>query len=90
MSSRFSAAIAAGLALISLAIACWPGTALAGMLAYSAAVALYLAYLGVAGCASGVLLWPAVVLHIVLTALLLRSSMVRRVASRGDFDRNTM
>ncbi|MCC6473987.1 MAG: hypothetical protein IT514_09605, partial [Burkholderiales bacterium] len=38
-----------------------------------AAVALHLAYLGVADSASGVLLWPAVFLHVVLTALLLRS-----------------
>lgn len=55
-----------------------------------AAVALHLAYLGVADSASGVLLWPAVFLHVVLTALLLRSSTAHRVASQGDFDRNTM
>ena len=64
----------AGIALIALGIACWPGTPWAGMLTYSAAVTLYLAYLGVTGGSSGVLLWPAVVLHFVLTVLLLRSS----------------
>ena len=52
-----------GIALIALGIACWPGPPLAGMLTYSAAVTLYLAYLGFAGAASGILLWPAVVLH---------------------------
>ena len=62
----------AGIALIGLAIACWPGPPPAGMLAYSALVALYLAYLGFAGEASGILLWPAVVLHLILTALLAR------------------
>jgi len=64
----------AGIALIALGIACWPGTPWAGMSTYSAAVTLYLAYLGVTGGSSGVLLWPAVVLHFVLTVLLLRSS----------------
>ena len=60
----------AGIALIALGIACWPGPALAGMLTYSAMVTLYLAYLGVAGRSTGTLLWPAVILHMTLTALL--------------------
>jgi hypothetical protein len=61
-----------GIALIALAIACWPGPPLVGMLIYSALVTLYLAYLGFAGGSSGVLLWPAVILHVVLIALLTR------------------
>lgn len=61
-----------GIALIALGITCWPGTPLVGMLAYSAAVTLYLACLGFAGL-SGILLWPAVVLHVILTALLTRA-----------------
>ena len=61
----------AGIALIALAIACWPGPPLAGMLIYSTVVALYLAYLGFAGAATGTLLWPAVIVHAVLTALLI-------------------
>lgn len=64
----------AGIALVALGIACWPGTPLAGMLTYSAAVTLYLAYVGFAGGLSGILLWPAVVLHVILTALLTRAS----------------
>lgn len=60
----------AGIALIALGVACWPGTPLIGMLIYSAAVTLYLAYLGFAGGFTGALLWPAVVLHVILTALL--------------------
>ena len=62
----------AGIALIGLGIACWPGPPLIGLLAYSAAVTLYLAYLGLAGGFGGVLLWPAVVLHLILTVLLAR------------------
>jgi hypothetical protein len=42
-------------------------------LTYSAAVTLYLAYLGFAGGLSGILLWPAVVLHAVLSVLLARA-----------------
>ena len=63
----------AGIALIALGIAYWPGwPPLPGMLIYSGAVTLYLAYLGFAGGLGGVLLWPAVVLHLILTALLMR------------------
>jgi hypothetical protein len=64
-----------GIALIALGIACWPGTQLVGMLTYSAAVTLYLAYIGFAGGLTGILLWPAVVLHVILTALLARASI---------------
>ena len=64
----------AGIALIALGVACWPGPPLVGMLTYSAAVTLYLAYVGFAGGLTGILLWPAVVLHAILTALLTRAS----------------
>ena len=64
----------AGIALIGLGLACWPGKALIGMLTYSAAVTLYLAYVGIAGGSAGMLLWPAVVLHAILTALLARAA----------------
>ena len=60
----------AGIALISLGLACWPGPPRVGMLVYSAGVALYLAFSGIAGGAAGILLWPAVALHLILTAAL--------------------
>jgi hypothetical protein len=60
----------AGIALTALAIACWPGPPLLGMLIYSTLVTLYLAYVGSADGLTGVLLWPAVILHVILTALL--------------------
>jgi hypothetical protein len=66
-----------GIALIALGIACWPGTPLAGMLTYSAAVTLYLAWVGFAGGFAGILLWPAVALHGVLTVLLARAMFAR-------------
>ena len=62
-----------GIALIALGVACWPGTPLVGMLTYSAAVTLYLAYVGLAGGLSGILLWPAVAIHAILTFLLTRA-----------------
>ena len=71
-----------GIALIALGVACWPGPPRVGMLIYNAAVTLYLAYVGVAGGLTGILLWPAVVLHLILTALLTR-------ASRSDKERKT-
>ncbi len=40
------------------------------MLTYSAGVTLYLAYVGFADGSSGILLWPAVMGHAVLTLLL--------------------
>lgn len=63
-----------GIALIAFGIACWPGPPLFGMLTYSALVTLYLAYLGFAGGLTGVFLWPVVVLHAILTALLTRDA----------------
>jgi hypothetical protein len=69
----------AGIALIALGVACWPGTALAGMLTYSVAITVYLAYLGFTGISTGILLWPAVVLHVILTVLLARAAHGERM-----------
>ena len=63
----------AGIALIALGIACWPGPPLVGMLTYSAAVTLYLAYLGFAGGLTGVSCGRRSSLHVILTALLTRA-----------------
>jgi len=68
----------AGIALIALAVACWPGPPMLGMLIYNAAVALYLTYVGFCGDARGGLLWPVVILHAVMMVLLIRA-MTRKV-----------
>ncbi len=73
----------AGIALIALAVACWPGPPLVGMLTYSAAAMLYLAYVGLVGGLAGILLWPAVVLHAILTALLIRALRTERETRRS-------
>ena len=68
-----------GIALIALGVSCWPGsTALAGMLTYGLFVTVYLAGLGLGGEWVGVLLWPAVAFHVVLSALLARAWVHQR------------
>jgi hypothetical protein len=63
-----------GIALVALAVACWPGcTALCGMLTYNALAALYFLYLAIRGQWSGPLLWPAFAVHAVLAILLARA-----------------
>jgi len=68
----------AGISLLSLGIACWPGkeptrAPLCGMATYGLLLTLYLLYLGIRGEWVGPLLWPAVALHAVLTLLLARA-----------------
>ncbi len=67
----------AGIALIGLGVACWPSNSasqpLNGMLTYSTLAMLYLIRIGVRGEAVGVLLWPAVVAHVILVVLLVRA-----------------
>ena len=64
----------AGIALIGLGVACWPGHdtrwPFYGMLTYTVLVMVYLLVVGKAGHA-GVLLWRAVVAHAILAVLLL-------------------
>jgi hypothetical protein len=60
-----------GIALLALALACWPNRRMAendragfrGMLVYNALIALYLVELGTAARMEGMLLWPAAILH---------------------------
>jgi hypothetical protein len=59
-----------GIALIALGVACWPGPPALGMLIYTGAAGSYLAYVGIAGGFGSVLLWPAVIVHMILAALL--------------------
>jgi hypothetical protein len=55
-----------GVALLALGL----GPAFRPLLIYNALIALYLAYLGASGQASGVLLWPAAALHAAVAILL--------------------
>jgi hypothetical protein len=73
----------AGIALVGLGMSCWPGPAMLGMLTYSALVTLYLGWLGIRGAATGMLLWPAVALHAILTILLLPLGLRTKQAGRA-------
>lgn len=63
----------AGIGLIALGMACWPDRdtlrPFLGMLTFGLIAALYLVYMAANG-RVGILLWPAVVLHTALSALL--------------------
>jgi len=71
----------AGCSLIALGVACWPDRdkirPFVGMLIYNVLAALYLAYVGVTG-RVGILLWPAVAVHVALSLLLVRAWMKER------------
>lgn len=68
----------AGVALLSLGLACWPNrqgadgktSALRAMLAYNVLVTIYLGYLWVGSELFGILLLPAIAVHALLTLLL--------------------
>jgi hypothetical protein len=64
----------AGIALIGVGVACWPGNSavqqLYGMLTYSTLAMLYLIRIGIRGAPIGLLLWPGVVAHVILVVLL--------------------
>jgi hypothetical protein len=66
----------AGIALLSLGVVCWMSrqdasktAVLAAMLCYNLLVTAYLTYLGFGDNLVGRLLWPAIVIHAVLTLL---------------------
>jgi hypothetical protein len=75
----------AGIALLALGVACWPGCRpLCGMLTYSALVTIYLGIVAIGGQWVGRLLWPAVGLHAGLTILLARAWFAARKAGTSD------
>ena len=71
-----------GLALIALAVACWPEEGAVrpyyGMLTWSVLAMLGLIVLGIGGYA-GILLWPAVVVHGVIAVLLVLTNRRAKV-----------
>jgi hypothetical protein len=70
----------AGVAMIALAVACWPDASATGndkpyigMLTYNVLTTLVLAQVGLAAAMSGILLWPVTILHLTLSILLARA-----------------
>ena len=86
----------AGIALIGLGIACRPGVdanraddrAYGGLLTYSALMTLCLANVGFVGLLRGPLLWPAAIVHLVLTVVLAVAWSANRTRS-GDRSEST-
>jgi hypothetical protein len=72
-----------GIALLCLALACWPSgddatqSTVRALFSYNLLAALYLGYLRIAGGFVGYLLLPAFVLHALLAFLLLRPAHAR-------------
>ncbi|SHG58496.1 hypothetical protein SAMN02745157_4455 [Kaistia soli DSM 19436] len=83
----------AGIALLSLSVACAPRSllrdrppTLAAMLALNAMLAVYLGVIGVLNIPAGILFWPAVAVHAVLALLLAAASyFYRPEAERRPF-----
>jgi len=81
----------AGFGLLALGVACWPrrdptgkqGPALRGMLTYNVLATLYLLCLGIGGELVGPLLWPAAVLHGILSLLLARQRKLEDARQPG-------
>ena len=65
-----------GFGLLSLGLACWPGSdilnpqSVSALFTYNILGALYIGYLGISRAFVGFLLWPACVLHALLALLL--------------------
>jgi hypothetical protein len=63
-----------GIVLLGFALTSWPDPSTRSvrraMLIYNLLATIYLCYLGVVGASVGVLLWPAVALHLIFTVLL--------------------
>ncbi len=81
----------AGFALLALALACWPSRgaaapaapAVRALLAFSLLCALYLAYQGVFGARTGILLWPAAASHAIVALALLWCWLATKSVDRG-------
>jgi hypothetical protein len=81
--SGIAVARLAGCGLLALGLSWWPGTqeatkgTMRGSIVYNLLAGLYLGYLRVGGGFTGILLWPASVLHVVLGVLLVRVAFRR-------------
>jgi hypothetical protein len=82
-----------GIALLGFALTSWPGGPAAysvtrAMLVYNLLATIYLCNLGIAGKTVGILLWPAVLLHLLLMILLAIDRSTSRPALWRPFRTN--
>lgn len=84
VASGIAVARVGGFALLSLAIACWPGgdgstpQVTRALFVYNLLAGIYLGYLRVSGEFAGYLLWPACIVHVLLALLLARGAIGSR------------
>lgn len=79
--SGIAASRVAGIGLLALGIACWPGSAaLRGLFIYNVMATAFLGWLAIGGGWVGPILWVAVILHAVLSLLLVRTCF----AAKGE------
>lgn len=82
----------AAFALLGVALATWPtpaaashvATAVRALLIYNVLATIYLLYVGIGGQLTGILLWPAVALHAIISLLLGRAWLALRDLQRGE------
>jgi len=76
-----------GIALLGFALTSWPDPTVRSvaraMLTYNLLATIYLCYLGIVGKSVGLLLWPAVAMHLLFTVLL-AAGHVGANAKSGD------
>jgi hypothetical protein len=78
-----------GIALLCFSLACWPGdhvngNAVFALLSYNVLAAVYLAYLRVGGgFVGGLLFWPALAIHLLLSLLLARATFRQGLPERA-------
>jgi hypothetical protein len=74
----------AAIALLGFALTSWPEpstrSVTRAMLTYNLLATIYLFYLGIVGRSVGVLLWPAVAVHLLFTVLLAAEGLAARRA----------
>lgn len=84
----------AGIAMLGMGLAAWPAPkrayrptrVLRALIAYNVLATIYLTYLGAGGLYVGILLWPAVALHAVLSVLLVYASIAQAGPDGSDPD----
>ncbi len=80
------------IALLGLALATWPtpsatshlASSVRTLLIYNVLATVYLIYVGVGGQLTGILLWPAIALHLIFSILLGRAWLAKRDIERGE------
>lgn len=77
------------IALLGLVLATWPSpdsatSPVRALLVYNLLATIYLLYVGIGGHLTGILLWPAIALHLIFSILLGRASLTTSEQTKSD------